>query len=250
MLLSDMKNSQRNFLLYSELGVGKTCLAASFPGPVRYFDFDCKISSAKNFYEGNNELLSGIEVSQYPVVSAPGKLRPFMQFVKDLNEFDTSQRKEQKFKTLIIDTFTTLQYLVTIEEMVQRPGKADRDSMLGVEAPNLKDFGMANSYLTHLTGKILSIPCDNIVFLGHIKMYEDKKSGVITRSFATTPALVHEIPKRFQEVYRLYTKIEGGKLKRFMQTQPDRYVARSQIKNLPATVEYTDLGYKALEKFL
>lgn len=253
MKLSDLKETaKRTFLFYGEAGVGKTCLAASFPGPIKYFDFDSKVSSAASHYSDNKELLENIDVEQYPAVGKIDNKSPFMKFAEDLNKFDTEQRKDQKYKTAVFDSFTALLYMVTQEEMRQLSDRASkRTTMLGVSSPDLNDYGTINNYTLHLVNKILSIPIDNIIFIAHLMQDKDESTGVITYTLQATPALRSAIPKLFQEVYRIHTKSEAGKTKRFAQTQGDRrFVARSQISKLKDLVEVTNSGYGEIEKCL
>ena len=65
MKLSEVK-TENNFkgLVIGAPGAGKTCFAASMPGPILFLDFDDKVDSAALFYKGKPELLANVEVRQ------------------------------------------------------------------------------------------------------------------------------------------------------------------------------------------
>lgn len=250
MKLTEMKNPKRTFLLYGDSGTGKTCFASSFPGPLRVFDFDGKITSAASFHKGK-DFLSEIEVSQYPLEAPSGQKRPFLKFIDDLNEFAKEQAEKQTYKTVLVDSFTTLLDQISHEEMKQRSSKSGRDSMLGVEVPNLKDYQIMNSFTKHLVQKILSINVQNIVFTAHIMQDKDETTGTILYTLQATPKISAWIPKLFQEVYRFHAKSEAGKIDHFIQTRADRkFVARSEIPKLPTNLKITNSDYKEIEKCL
>ena len=239
------KNPKRSFLFYGDSGVGKTVLATSFPGPVRVFDFDCKLSSAADFYSDKKELLGAIDFTQYPQPKK-GEKRIFTKFAEDLNKL---AEEGSKYRTIVFDSLTALCEMVMEEEMILRPGKADRDSMAGVEVANIKDYQVVITYIKHLLKKLLSLECEYLIITAHVVTEKDENTGILKSNLQVFGKdLPNWIPKMFEEVYFMYSKLEAGKPQRFVQTQADlKHVARSQMKKMPPSLNVT-AGFKEIEK--
>ena len=94
-------------LLLGESGMGKTCLAAGFPTPIKIFDFDMKASSAAKFYSADKERLANIEVEQYGHLPIKERMAKFLADVKTIEQLQHSG-KPLPFKTLVLDSLTTL----------------------------------------------------------------------------------------------------------------------------------------------
>lgn len=246
--LAELKKNpdrRRNFLIYGDPGAGKTCFATSFPRPIRVFDFDDKISSAADFLP--DEILSQIHFTSYKADKVGQRSRPIQAFVKDWNEF---VQKPGEYRTVIIDSLTALADEVMLEEMIQRPGQADRDKMFHVQVPNLKDYQVAINYAKEVIRNVLASPVQNTVLTGHLARDKDESTGIIVSQLSVWGKdLPSWIPKMFQEVYYFHTKQEADKTRRLIQTSGSRNViARSQLKNVPAFLDVTN-GFKELERY-
>ena len=161
------------------------------------------------------------------------------------------EKETAKYKTVVVDSITSLSTVLLAEEMKQRPGKSQRDSMFGYEVAHLKDYGVAIGFFKHLIESILALEVENIIFIGHLYVYKNEDTGMIKNQIQTFGAQLRDwIPTPFQEVYRVHTKMEMGKLKRLIQTQPSHlYISRTQSSKLPNNLDITS-GYSAIKGYL
>lgn len=251
-LLSELNAKERKtYLLYGHSGSGKTVLACSFPGPIKVFDFDNKISSAANFYANNAERLGQIDYTAYTVEKLskdPLANRPFRRFIDDFNRLGSIPVDKFPFKTVVLDSLTSFAEQLMTEEMLQN-ASPNRQSMGGVSVPHMADYLVSITYCKSVLSQLLSLPC-NVVIIGHLSQDKDELTGEITRQVAIWGKdLPGWIPKVCEEAYYMYAKQEGNKLSYWAQTQQgNRYVARSQLKGIPPQLDVTE-GFNALKKY-
>lgn len=217
-------------LVYGNSGTGKTCFACSFPTPTLYLDFDGKVDSAASFYAGD-ERLKEIEVRDLSSKMAGDPIQELMNIIdKEL----IPQQKEGKmaYKTLVIDSLTTFSSAVLHHIVLTNPGIKRVTTRQGMQ-PGMQDFGILKREFARLIPGILTLPM-NVVMLAHIKIDRDEMSGELIRGPHMDGSFAADLPIFFKEVYRSY--VENKKY--LAQTQSDsRYNCRSQIKNLPETIE-------------
>lgn len=231
--LSEIKTEGNIKLLgYGDSGAGKTCFAATFPGPILYFDFDHKVDSASTFLRGKD--LSHIDV----VECAPG-VSP-----EPIEEMDRELAKDlSKYKTIVIDSLTTysnavLRWLIKTNPGIKRPIYKQGTGT------SMEDYGLLRREFARRIPNLLALPC-NVVMLGHIDTEKDELSGEVRRLTRMDGSFNKDLPIYFKEVWRIYA---DGKGARWAQTQPDAYFnCRSQIAGLPNPVK---LEYAELEKYL
>ena len=114
-LLSEIKTEGNlKVLVFGNSGSGKTCLAAGFPGPMLYLDFDGKVDSAALFYKADKERLANIDVRQ---LAQNFTVSPIQVLEKIINEELIPQERSgtMKFKTLVLDSLTTFSAQVNQE---------------------------------------------------------------------------------------------------------------------------------------
>lgn len=236
--LSELKTNENiKLLLFGDSGVGKTCFASTFPGPIHFYDFDLKVSSAASFLKGQGKL-SEISYDQYPLVKEfPGSAG--RSFNKDLGELQKTD--PFPYRTIVIDSLTTcadrlMEYLMAENKGIKRAVTK------GAQAPALQDYGLFRIFMKQFIGEVLSFPC-NVIFTAHIDVKTDEQTGAILRQAMLPGKLAAELPIYFEEVYRAYVEGEGEKRKYLAQTQADRkFNCRSQ-RGLPSVI---DLKYESL----
>lgn len=232
-------------LIQADSGIGKTCLAATFPGPQLYLDFDTKVDSAAGFLRslGKEEQLKSIEVEQFPPQLG---LSPIDKLSKLINEVLIPQQKtgNMHFKTLVLDSITTFS-AATLQHIVKtNPGIKRNETRQGAQ-PGLQDYGILRREFQRLIPGLLSLPC-NVVMLAHLAVEKDEATGQILRHSMMDGSFAKELPIYFKECWRMYIK-DG---KRMIQTQSDHmFNCRSQIPGLPAHLDVTD-GYSAIAKYI
>jgi hypothetical protein len=250
MKLSELDTKGRKtYLFYGEAGAGKTVLATSFPGPMYVFDFDGKISSAAKFYENQKETLEGIEFDNY--TQQGSKDLPYQRFVTKFNELGNLPSDKFPYATVVLDSITSFGEALMKDEMRQN-ASSNRSSMNQnkVLVPNMKDYQISINAMKSNLMALLSLPC-NVVIIGHVSTDKDELTGAISKQVSIWgKELPGWIPKMVEECYHCYAEEDKGKTKYYAQTrQGKRYVARSQLKDVPNPLDITE-GYKAIERLL
>lgn len=240
-LLSEIKTEGNlKILVFGNSGSGKTCLAAGFPTPMLYLDFDGKVDSARAHWLSRDPVrLNEIDVRQ---LHANAQANPIIQLERIINEELIPQEKAgaMKFKTLVLDSLTTfsaqvLKYIVesnpSINRVVTKQGKQ----------PGMQDYGILKREFAKLIPNLLALPC-NVVMLGHIATDKDEITGELVRGPLMDGSFARELPIYFKEVWRSYVDEKG---KHFAQTKSDsKYSCRSQIPGLPnpLPLEFTEVA--------
>lgn len=227
--LTDFEVSKNiKLLAYGDSGVGKTCAATGFPGPVHVLDFDNKISSAAAYWKGTAQLAQ-ITYENYGPVDDKGssgqRCNTDLGNMKKANAYP---------RTLVLDSLTTfsdemLRYLMRLN-----PGIKRMDTR-GAATPALQDYQVARLFFKQILTEIINFPC-NVVVLAHIQTEKDEATGEILRSPMLAGKLSKELPIYFEEVYRVHAK--DGKY--LAQTKSDyKYNCRTQIKGLPPEIPFS-----------
>lgn len=208
-------------LLLGSSGAGKTVSAMSFPKPIHVMDFDNKISSAVKFYKDDKDLLGQIEVSQLgkmPIkgdakTARPARMTQFNQELQKIYDLQNN-KKPLPFKTLVVDTITTLtdsileDYRYVSQLAIKRPNP-DQNSQ--------SDYGLLiNHFKQYMTG-LLALDC-NVVFIGHTQLMRDEQTGSITNEILMPGSLGAKLGIYFEEVY--FAKIDSTG-KHVWQAKPD-----------------------------
>ena len=223
-------------LIYGDSGAGKTCFAASMPGPIEYWDFDHKISSAVRYLQTQNKAaqLDEIEVYQFANLPLMERIPAWEKRLKAINDC-VQQKKPLPFKTLVVDSITTLSHHL-MEDYIHRSQTGIKRPLPGINA--MQDYQLYEKHMTRVITGLLGLPA-NVVVLGHVTIEKDEATGIISkRCLASGKALPEKLPIWFEEVYVALAKPDGS---RVLLTQPlQNYVARCQRglpKEVPMKVE-------------
>lgn len=231
-------------LVQGPSSVGKTVLACGFPTPIRYLDFDNKITSAAAFYANDKERLEKIEVIPYatmPVApDANNKMGRMKQFTTDLSAIYQLHyaKKPLPFKTLVVDSLTTLvQFILDDYLKVSQTGIKRAHSEINA----LQDYQLLDKHMKEIITGLLSLEC-NVVFIGHIATEKDEISGSIQNKVLMPGKLADKLPIYFEEVWLAKVNTAGQYV---LQTVSDsRTTCRTQRK-LPKEV---NSSYKEIMK--
>ncbi len=228
-------------LVYGNPGTGKTCFAAGFPGPILYFDFDNKVSSAVRFYSGDKSRLDNIEVKSLGMGLVQNPLVAFNSEIEQLRKMQLSG--QFPYKTLVIDSITTFSAATLQHIITTNAGIKGRVTAQGI-MPDKPHYGVLLREFERLIPGLLTLDM-NIVMLGHLAEYRDDTTGSMIREVMCDGSFSAKIPIYFDEVYYAY---KGAKGEFLAQTQnANGYAGRSQIPGLPPIIP---LKYEELAKCL
>lgn len=243
-LLSEFKESKLiKVFVMGDPGTGKTIGAASFPGPMKFYDFDSKISSAYSFLKGKDpKKLEQIDYELCAPTDAKGTsyTKMDLSLEKIINDYKATGKLE--YKTLVIDSATImaeemLAWLLEFETGIQRNSKVKSRKMASQQ-----DYGLFAPTFAAFLFEILALPW-NVVMTGHIQIKQDEKTSEIFRVATIPGRMAKQIGVYFPEVYRSH--VVNGKY--MVQTKADIYYGcRSQLVNVPNPVEF---NYNELIKY-
>lgn len=244
-LLSEMTESKyvKAFVM-GEPGTGKTVAACSFPGKIKFYDFDGKISSAYAFLKKHNpEKLK--EIDYEVCVPTDGIGSAYAKMDASLEGIIGEYKKTGKlgYETLVIDSSTImaedmLNWLLNFETGIARNTKIKSRRVAGQQ-----DYLIFAPTFSAFLYEILPLPW-NVVMTGHIQVKQDEKTGEIRRVAAIPGKMGSNIGIYFNEVYR--SQVINGKY--VVQTQADMYYpCRSQLQGIPNPCAFS---YPEMAKYL
>lgn len=229
MLLSDLAQSDHvKLLVYGSSSTGKTCLAAGFPGPIKFWDFDNKVSSAASFYKNDQARLKEIDVTQFGPIARKDRMNKWREEFRVIAELANSG-KPLPFKTLVLDSLTTfVSYLLDDYVHVSQTGLKRTFADVNV----MQDYQLLDKQLTQTISGLLSLPC-NVVMLGHLQVDKDEATGLMLRRPLMAGKFADKLPIYFEEVY--VSKIDG-KGQYVLQTQTDSMFTCRTQRGLPKEI--------------
>jgi Neuraminidase (sialidase) len=246
MKLSEVKTEGNlKVLLIGSPGAGKTCFAASFPGPILYLDFDNKVDSAALFYRDKPDLLNNIEVRQLSVAFNADPITEFNKLIA--NELIPAQKSGNfPWKTIVLDSISAFSDAALNHIISTNPGIKGMETKQG-KMPDKPHYGVLLREFGRLIPGLLTLPC-NIVMCAHVDTYKDDSTGIIIREAMMSGSYSQKLPQAFKEVWFVYVDDKG---KRWAQTRADRAFSclRSQIPGLPTPLPI-DNGYSEIAKYL
>lgn len=222
-------------LLQGDAGSGKSCFAASFPGPTLYLDFDGKANSAAR-YINDTPHLDNIDVRNLRTSFSVDPVNAFLKIIMELSE-------KCIWQTIVLDSITTFSASCLAHIVKTNPGLKRNTTAQGVQ-PGIQDYGILKREFRTLIPGLLGLPC-NVIMNAHLTTEKDELTGEIVRGTMMDGSFGQELPIHFEEVWRAYVDAGGQHL---AQTKSDfRYKCRTQIPNLPNPLK---LNYQELKKFL
>ena len=249
---STMKEPARNnFLLYGDIGSGKTTAFRTIPGRKFLYMFDpAGLSSIKatddihyeSFMPENISMsvstLKGIKDNQAP------KYEVNDVYSKWENDFESRLQKnwfadpsveidgvKGGFDAIGFDSITTLNDLLMdrILEINQRSGKQ----------PEISDYGVAANALARIIRNANGQGCF-VFFTGHENAAQDKLMKTVKIQLMVAGQLKQKLPILFSDIYHCRADVVAGKVKYFADTVPtDMYPTARCSMDLEPTVELT-----------
>ena len=261
--LSDLNVAERAkmFLFKGGPAVGKSPAAASFPGPIYFFDFDRRISSVKKMFPHRNDIYYDV----------------FTFFKEYAKTFD-SLLDNCPYKTVVIDTMTnfielTVDYFIRLrggstslesvgsEEIVKGSRNKAVKSKGEVKLLSIDDYSAETRAVSEMLINLKYLAEErrtNIIVIAHIVTTSTTniKTGSQTiEKFLLTygKKAAGKIPTLFDEIYHFTTVspiIVGDPLQYLICTENvgDDY-ARTSF-HMPATIDWTNKNlYKEISQY-
>jgi len=234
-------------LLVGPNGRGKSVAAASFykAGPITFRDFDGRMKPIKLIYPD-----ADIDYVSYGV----DDFKNFLNWLEDI------QRTPPKFKTIVIDSLTSLSMCCVMYQL-QVKGKV-KTGAAGLPSTSWDEINNETVVISK-TLEILKIMHENhginIIMTAHpvVKTNIGAKEGESSKTeslIAYGNKIGGIAPGYFDEIYRLTVKKASmdGPLRRFiltnLTTTDDDVIAKSAL-GLPNEIDITDDLYDALMKY-
>lgn len=219
-------------------GSGKTVAAASFPGPVLFFDFDGRMAPVKRFYPQRRD----IEYYTVGVDVPPGRTD-----VIDYKEFQSRFEMLQNrcdWKTIVVDSITSLT-LTVIRYQLNKKGVRGKRLVDIIKVPTWDEFNGECQEVCAII-EIAKILPAHVIFTAHPVDKTEilpgdvvKKTQSITAFGNKTPSFV---PNYFDEIYS-FTKESNGAgepVKRIATTLAGEQILCKTALPLPPRIEFTD----------
>ncbi len=213
-------------LVYGDSGTGKSIFAASFPGPIKYWDFDHKVSSVAQFYKKDEEKLKSIQVTQFANLPNGDRIKAWEKEVREIQDL-VKAKKPLPFQTLILDSLTTFTSSMLQHYFVAQPGIKRAHPDLNA----MQDYQLLDKHLSQAIPGLLSLDC-NIVMVGHMGVDKDETTGQILRQTLMPGKFAAKLPIWFEEVY--VASVKDGKY--LLQTQSDSSFKCRTQRGLPKEI--------------
>lgn len=231
--LSQLKTQEDHvkLLLLGPSGSGKTVLSCDFPGTVKVFDFDMKISSAAKYYANDTERLDKIEAHQFGHLPLKERMQAFQKETRAIDEI-IYKKQPLPFKTIVLDSLTTF-----VEAMLE---DYKHVSQLGIkralaDVNSMQDYQLLQIHLKKIITGLLALPC-NVIVIGHIQQEKDETTGIVKNNILMPGQLAAKLPIYFEEVYLLKTNPQGQRvLQTASDAKTDLRCQRKHPAEIPAT---------------
>jgi len=180
----DFSLSGLKVLVLGGYGVGKSYFAKTFPEPIFLLDFD----GGAIGYSGTKTY-----VPDY-FTSRPQPSQLFALVERDLDQLISESHPEGQFKTVVLDSLTTLSKFAMDLALQKRPVSPDSPPVWNIHYPMVKVF------LDRILDKLRQFK-GIVVAIGHVEYQKDDVTGEILALPALTGKLQGYIPAVFDEVY-------------------------------------------------
>lgn len=239
---------QNTIFLYGQPGYGKTTLAATFPKPLLHLCFD-PASKARPMHSGEIVEHDDLGMGVPGLLSQSGVQTELCGKIAHTQGFPVKLRKrlcrvEGHWKTVVIDSCTTLGYLWRYwnEEFTRNK---DNEKL---KDPR-KHYGYATEQFDWIFNIAMGrIPAKYIIVIAHMTPVKDEKTGEISEGRAKIGKellCVPHLPGKlsvtagsvFSEVWRMYVDKQKGERFYRVQTQPDGFYLAHTSTDAPNGVE-------------
>jgi len=245
------KPARNNFLLYGDIGSGKTTAFRTIPGRKFLYMFDpAGLSSIKGsddiFYEAfmpenismSVSTLKGVKDSSAPRYEANDVYSKWENdFEKRLkaNWFSDPNAEidgvKGGFDAIGFDSITTLNDLL-MDRILEINGRAGKQ-------PEISDYGVAANALARIIRNANGQGCF-VFFTGHENAAQDKLMKTVKIQLMVAGQLKQKLPILFSDIYHCHADVVNGQVKYLIDTVPtDMYPTARCSMELPPTLDIT-----------
>jgi hypothetical protein len=197
-------------------GIGKSVAAASFPGPIKFFDFDGRMKPIKLFYPN-------ADVEYETVGSKADGRNGIISFYDFCKKFEDLQ-DNCPWSTVVVDSFTNLSNTAVTYQIVARggfDGFKGKKTQSGLPIAGFDEFNGETTSLSQILDIAKVLPC-NIIFTAHpLQKIEDV--GGKSRRYSTIASYGTKIasfaPSMFDEIWHFEREGDGDAQQRLVWTQ-------------------------------
>ena len=227
-------------------GTGKTVGAASFPGPIKFYDFDGRMTPVKRFYPNRKD----IEYSVVSPYNAPPGRPDVINFYQFCVEFEQLQQRCD-FATIVIDSITNYTTTVIRYQLNKKSKNKGRHLAGFIEVPTWDELNGETQALVETIEIAKILPC-HVIFTAHpidkTEITKVQGEEVVTRKQSIvafgnkTPSF---IPNYFNEIYTFTKQDQGPGLdpRRIVITQAGEEVLCKTALPIPNQFEITGVPF-------
>ena len=234
-------------LFIGSQGTGKTCAAASFPGPIMFYDFDGRMDPVKRFFPTREDIEYKV-VGAYPAPKGRYDVIDFKQFCE---EFEALQDRCD-YATVVIDSITS--YTATVVRWQLNRKAKDKGKRLAnfINVPTWDEFNGECQAVIETIELAKILPC-HIIFTAHPVDKTEvivggaadgkdlvRKSQSITAFGNKTPSFV---PNYFNEIYNFTKESAPGGLDYVVTTQASETTLCKTALPLPARMSIRNANF-------
>jgi len=196
-------------------GDGKSVAAASFPGPIKFFDFDGRMKPIKLFYPN-------LDVQYVTVGPKAIPAKGIIDFLQFCVEFENLQDR-CPWATVVIDSFTNLSNTAITYQLRVRGGFDDfkgKKTVSGLPIPGFDEYNGETTSLSQILDVAKILPC-NVIMTAHPiqkMMDEGGKSKRYTSIASYGNKIASIAPTYFDEIWAFERDGEGLDSKRLVWT--------------------------------
>jgi hypothetical protein len=248
-------------MLKADNGAGKTVLAGSFPGPIKFFMFDgSKLDVLKLYYPKRTDIeydIYGARETKFKDINGqPVHIKSLLQFA---DEF-TSLQDNCPWATVVIDSFTSFSVTCVTFQLDVRSnadGKAALRSKGGLVIPDFDEYKGETTLVTQTLDVSKVLPC-HVIWTAHpLPKLETSGAGAGMRVTKTSSIAAYGAktaamaPGYFNEVWHLEVRFAAGLRSRILHTQTIGDQFAKTALPLPAEIDVTmKNGFREIQKLL
>lgn len=233
--LKELPRKKKKILLMGPVGTGKTALGLTLGEKAQILDLDDGLETGRCLDDAFKPKRLMVDVIQV-LEDRTGVSTQFMRAkAKILTNVNKAIKGEYKFEYFVIDSFTAL-----VESAVN--GIMSNSGMFG-QSPEIQHWGAAFVEVKNVLLLLRMMPT-TVVLIAHEQIKEVNK---INEILIATPGtrMPNEVPRFFDEFWRLELKNIGGRIARILRTKGTPTLRIRSRSNLPDSLD-TKVGFPAI----